>query len=147
MISFALEEEETLLQDTVRRIAAERVRPQLRAIEEGLPAALRKTVAELGLGALGVPEADGGQGARLVTQLIADEELAWGDAGAALALVPEQSYLTMLDLLATGDERMREMATASLSATSRRTASDPNSAMYSLIRLLESRNRIIVDPR
>ena len=46
MISFALEEEETLLQDTVRRIAAERVRPQLRAIEEGLPAALRKTVAD-----------------------------------------------------------------------------------------------------
>ncbi len=107
MISFALEEEETLLQDTVRRIAAERVRPQLRAIEEGLPAALRKTVAELGLGALGVPEADGGQGARLVTQLIADEELAWGDAGAALALVPEQSYLTILGQLATGDERAR----------------------------------------
>lgn len=107
MISFALEEEETLLQDTVRRIAAERVRPQLRAIEAGIPAALHKTVAELGLAALGIPEADGGQGARLVTQLIADEELAWGDAGAALALVPAQSYLTMLDRLATGDERAR----------------------------------------
>ena len=107
MISFALEEEESLLQDTVRRIACDLIRPKLREIENGVPPGLGKTVAELGLPWLCASEADGGLGARLVTQLIALEELAWGDAGSSLALCPSENYVALLSSLGTQSERQR----------------------------------------
>jgi acyl-CoA dehydrogenase len=88
MISFALEEDQQLIQDTVRKFAAESIRPQMRELEKArlIPDALRKQFHELGLGLLDMPEAAGGQGAGLVTAALVHEELAFGDPGAAVAL-------------------------------------------------------------
>jgi acyl-CoA dehydrogenase len=88
MISFALEEEQQIVQDTVRKLAAEAIRPRMREFERerSVPEALRRQVHELGLGLVDLPEAAGGHGAGLVTAAIVHEELAFGDPAAALAL-------------------------------------------------------------
>src|SRR5690242_15487506 len=88
MISFALEEDQQLIQETVRKFAAESLRPKMREYEKagGVPDGLRQKFHELGLGLLDLPEAVGGQGASLTTAAIVHEELAWGDPGAAVAL-------------------------------------------------------------
>src|SRR5258706_14428327 len=85
MISFALEEDQQLIQDTVRKFAAEALRPKMRELEaaRAVPDALRRQFHELGLGLLDLPEAVGGQGATLVTAAIVHEGLAFGDPGAA----------------------------------------------------------------
>lgn len=103
MISFALDEEQQLIQETVRRFAAESIRPRLREHErDGVPAELRAQFHALGLGLLDAPEAVGGQGARLVTAMLAHEELAYGDAGSAVALwAPHAAAQAILTL---GDE-------------------------------------------
>src|SRR4051812_49645145 len=89
MISFALEEDQELLRDTVRKFAAEELRPEMRKWERAreVPDAMRRKVHELGLGLIDVPEALGGAGASFVTTVIAHEELSFGDPGAAVALL------------------------------------------------------------
>jgi alkylation response protein AidB-like acyl-CoA dehydrogenase len=88
MISFALEEDQQIIQETVRSFARDVVRPNYRAWERarGVPAEARRRFHELGLGLLDVPEALGGGGAGMVTAALVQEELAWGDPGAAVAL-------------------------------------------------------------
>jgi alkylation response protein AidB-like acyl-CoA dehydrogenase len=88
MISFALEEDQQIIQETVRSFARDVIRPHYRAWERthGVPAEARRRFYELGLGLLDVPEALGGGGAGLVTAALVQEELAWGDPGAAVAL-------------------------------------------------------------
>jgi acyl-CoA dehydrogenase len=108
MISFALEEDQQLIQDTVRKFAAESIRPKLREYEKAgdVPAALRKQFHELGLGLLDAPESVGGQGASLVTAVLVHEELAFGDAGAAVALwAPHSAAQAILCL---GDEAQQK---------------------------------------
>lgn len=88
MISFALTEDQKLVQETVRKFAAEAIRPKLREYERarGIPDALRRKFHELGLSLVDVPEACGGTGMDLLTAVLVHEELAFGDPGAALAL-------------------------------------------------------------
>lgn len=88
MISFALDEEQELVQRTARKFAAEVVRPRARAWERAgaVPDEALAQGAELALGLLDVPEAAGGAGQGPMTTAIVDEELAFGDPGAAVAL-------------------------------------------------------------
>jgi acyl-CoA dehydrogenase len=88
MISFALEEEQRLIQDTVRKLAAESIRPKMREMEHAgeVPENLLHTFHELGLRHVDVPEAAGGQGLGLLTAALVHEELSFGDPGAAVAL-------------------------------------------------------------
>src|SRR5262245_35737147 len=104
MISFALEEDQQIIQDTVRKFATEAIRPQMRELEaaRGLPESLRRRFHELGLGLLDLPEAVGGQGASLATAAIVHEELAFGDPGAAVALFAP--HLAASAILLLGDE-------------------------------------------
>jgi acyl-CoA dehydrogenase len=103
MISFALEEDQQLIQDTVRKFAAESLRPKMRDFEKAraVPESLRKAFHELGLGLIDMPEAAGGQGANLVTAALVHEELSYGDPGAAVALwaphLAAQAILTLGD--------------------------------------------------
>jgi len=108
MVSFALEEEQRLIQETVRKFAAEELRPHLRDLERAgtLPPALRQRFHELGLGLVDAPEALGGLGAGLVTAAIVHEELAFGDPGAAVALFAP--HLAGQALLALGDEAQQQ---------------------------------------
>src|SRR4051794_12563956 len=104
MISFALEEDQQLIQDTVRKFAAESLRPQMREFEKAreVPEGLRKEFHELGLGLIDMPESAGGQGANLVTAAMVHEELSYGDPGAAVALWAP--HLAAQAILSLGDE-------------------------------------------
>ncbi len=103
MISFALDEEQTILQTTVRKFAAEHVRPNLRAWERAraVPDEARRRFHDLGLALLDVPEAAGGAGAGLIASTVVHEELGFGDAGAAVALWAP--HLVPAALLSLGD--------------------------------------------
>jgi len=87
MISFSPSEDQKLIQDTVRDLAAAQLRPRIREAEAAgkLPDDVARSIHEMGLTTLSLPESCGGQGLALVTAVIAEEELAWGDAAAALA--------------------------------------------------------------
>ena len=108
MISFALEEDQQMIQETVRKFAAEALRPKLREHEKAgaLPGALRQKFHELGLGLLDAPEAAGGQGASLTTLALVQEELAFGDPGAAVALWAP--HLAAQAILCLGDEAQQQ---------------------------------------
>jgi alkylation response protein AidB-like acyl-CoA dehydrogenase len=88
MISFAPEEDERLLVDSARAFAQEHLRPHLRAHEEarGLPDGVRRAFHELGLVGMDLPAELGFAGVSLTTRALAEEELAAGDLGAAVAL-------------------------------------------------------------
>ena len=106
MISFGLEEDQQLIQETVRKFAADELRPRMRDLEKsGIPDELRKRFFELGLGLIDVPEAYGGQGATLSTTAIVHEELSFGDPGAAVAL--GAPHLAAQAILLLGDEAQK----------------------------------------
>jgi acyl-CoA dehydrogenase len=97
MISFGLEEEQQIVQATVRKFAAEELRPQMRAFEKsGVPEALRRKFDETGLGLDDVA---------LPTAVLVHEELAFGDPGAAVAL--SAPYEGNRALLALADDAQR----------------------------------------
>src|SRR5947208_191861 len=108
MISFGLDEEQQLLQETVRKFAAEALRPKMREYERdgALPDSLRRRFHELGLGLVDVPEAAGGQGASLTTALLVHEELAFGDPGAAVTLCAP--HFAAQAVFALGDEAQQQ---------------------------------------
>jgi alkylation response protein AidB-like acyl-CoA dehydrogenase len=117
MISFALDEDQQLIQETVRKFAADSLRANLREYEQnGVPERLRKQFHELGLGLLDMPEAAGGQGASLVTAAIVHEELAYGDPGAAVALWAP--HLAAQAILLLGDEAQQKRFLARFAETS-----------------------------
>ncbi len=97
MISFGLEEEQQIIQETVRKFAAEELRPKMRAFEKsGLPDGLRRRFDEMGLGLDDVA---------LATAVLVHEELAYGDPGAAVAL--SAPYDGNRALLSLADEGQR----------------------------------------
>jgi len=97
MISFGLEEDQQIIQETVRKFAAEELRPKMRAFEKsGVPDGLRKKFDETGLGLDDVA---------LATAVLVHEELAFGDPGAAVALSAPYDGNRML--VALGDDAQR----------------------------------------
>ena len=90
MIDFSPTEEQQLIVETVRQFARNEVRPIAHACDEScqIPEALLSGAHELGLVANAFPEAHGGGGERsAVTGVLIAEELAWGDAAIALAIL------------------------------------------------------------
>jgi alkylation response protein AidB-like acyl-CoA dehydrogenase len=106
-ISFQLSEEQQLFQETARKLAADRLWPRIRDTEarRGIAPELAREIAELGLTTLGIPEAAGGQGLGLFAQGLVDEQLAWGDAGAALAAPGPGALLPFLLELGSPDQQ------------------------------------------
>lgn len=88
MIDFELSDEERLIRETAARFAAERLQPGLRAHERtrGVPDAIIQEFATLGLAAVDLPTAHGGQGLGAFVRALVLEELAAVDPGAALAV-------------------------------------------------------------
>jgi acyl-CoA dehydrogenase len=116
MISFGLEEDQQIIQDTVRKFAAEELRPNLRELEKSsVPEALRKKFHELGLGLIDLPEAVGGHGASLATACLVHEELSFGDPGAAVALWAP--HLAAQAVFALGDEAQQRRFLARFAAS------------------------------
>src|SRR5260221_11044422 len=88
MISFAPEEDERLLVDSARSFAQQQLRPRLRKFEEagGVSDEVRRGFHELGLGGMDLPAELGFAGVSLTTRALAEEELAAGGRGPAVAV-------------------------------------------------------------
>ncbi|HVP30237.1 MAG TPA: acyl-CoA dehydrogenase family protein [Myxococcota bacterium] len=111
MFDFALPPELALLQESVRAFAMERLRPRER-VHEAARAVAPEVAAlhrELGVGVLELPEALGGAGLGALARAVVSEELAAGDAGAAVALDPLGPALYALSELG-GEEALRRHA-------------------------------------
>ncbi len=114
MISFGLEEDQQIIQATVRKFAAEELRPKMRAFEKsGIPDALRRKFDETGLGLDDVS---------LETAVLVHEELAFGDPGAAVALSAPYDGNRALLALADDAQRARFAGKATAVAYSERKA-------------------------
>jgi alkylation response protein AidB-like acyl-CoA dehydrogenase len=90
MFDFELGEDLGLIVETARSFARDELFPKLREHEgaRAVQPAIRKTFAEIGLAGLELPESLGGAGLGALARALVNEELAAGDAGAALALDP-----------------------------------------------------------
>ena len=84
MIAFEPTEDQKLMQDSVAAFARG-LRGRIREIERGraVPEDLRRTAHDLGLGLVAIPEALGGSGLGLMTAVLLEEEVAFGDPAAA----------------------------------------------------------------
>jgi len=111
MIDFSPSEEQQLIVDAVRQFAMKELRPVGRECDESgeIPRAVLDQAHELGLVANGFPETHGGGGERsAVTGALIAEELAWGDASLALAILsPALTGLPVADFA--GDEIQAEV--------------------------------------
>ena len=114
-----LSEEESMFQGSVRRFAAERLAPHVRAMDEA--GVFRKELLgemfELGLMAIDVPEEYGGQGGTFFQAILAIEELAKVDPSASV-IVDVQNTLFNNAILrwGTDEQRQRWLPRASKSA-------------------------------
>ena len=92
------DDELALVVETARKLAEDELAPQLRDAEAAreVGAALRATWDEVGFAALELPEPLDGAGLGCLARVHVNEELAAGDAGAALALDPYGPALTAL---------------------------------------------------
>lgn len=88
MISFQPTEDQKLMVESVAQFARTALRPRLRELEKAraLPESVQKTAHELGLPFVALPEHASGAGLGLTTAVLLEEEIAWGDPGAAFAL-------------------------------------------------------------
>jgi acyl-CoA dehydrogenase len=108
-ISFELAEELGDVVDMVKKLAREEIRPHLRDFERegGLPEALLQQVHALGLSTLALPQEVGGPGLDLRAAAVLQEELAWGDAGAACALAGPGAAALAVAALGDAEQRKR----------------------------------------
>jgi alkylation response protein AidB-like acyl-CoA dehydrogenase len=100
MISFGPTEEQELVREAMREFAAEALRPATREMDEAdaIPDEMLDTIAQLGLVSTSIPEAFGGGGeARSpITSALVLEELAHGDAAAAVAAMAPAAFANAL---------------------------------------------------
>jgi len=85
MIAFTPSEDQKMMQDSVAQFARTTLRPRLRQFEaaRAVPDDVRKTAHEMGLGLVALPAEIGGAGLGLLTAVLLEEEVAWGDPAAA----------------------------------------------------------------
>jgi alkylation response protein AidB-like acyl-CoA dehydrogenase len=88
MISFDPTEDQQLIINTVSDFAKTTLSPRAREFEKlrAVPEEVRKAAQEMGLSGAQVPEALGGQGLGLVTAVLINEELAYGNPAAPYGL-------------------------------------------------------------
>jgi alkylation response protein AidB-like acyl-CoA dehydrogenase len=111
MLDFELPSELALLQETARAFANERLRPRERAAEtaRAVDDVVARLHREIGLAAVELPESLGGAGLGALAAALVREELAAGDAGAALALDPLGGALYALRELG-GEDALQRFA-------------------------------------
>jgi alkylation response protein AidB-like acyl-CoA dehydrogenase len=111
MFDFELGDDLELIVETTRSFAQDELFPKLREHEgaRAVEPAIRKTFEEIGLVGLELPESLGGAGLGAQARALVNEELAAGDAGAALALDPLGPALYPL-LEIGGEDALQEFA-------------------------------------
>lgn len=109
MLDFTLDEEQEMLERTIRRYSEERVRTVFRESEEegNVSDEVVRAGWEIGLLPTGLPEAYGGFGEySVVTGAIATEAFAWGDLATALHVLAPN--LVAIPILLAGDDAQKE---------------------------------------
>jgi alkylation response protein AidB-like acyl-CoA dehydrogenase len=111
MFDFEFGQDLELIIETARSFATEALFPKLREHEtkRAVAASVRSSYAEMGLAGLELPESLGGAGLGALARVLVNEEIAAGDAGAALALDPLGPALYPL-LESGGEEALRNFA-------------------------------------
>ena len=101
MISFEPTEEQRLIQETVAEFAKTTLAPRAREFERAGAVAddVCKTAQEMGLALAAVPEQHGGQGLGLLSAVLINEALAYGDAAAPFGLPGFGSFLVVAEQL------------------------------------------------
>ncbi len=117
MFDFDLGDDLELIAETARSFARDELFPKQREHERAraVSPAVRALFAEIGLAGLELPEALGGAGLGALARVLVNEELAAGDAGAALALDPLASAVYPLLELG-GEAALEEFAVPLLRA-------------------------------
>jgi acyl-CoA dehydrogenase len=94
MIAFDPSDDQKLLRDSVAQFAARTIRPRMREFERArsIPDDVRRSAHAMGLTLAGFPEEVGGGGLDVVSQVLVEEELAYGDPAAAFAIGGPGSY-------------------------------------------------------
>ena len=112
MIDFSLPEDLQMVQETVRKFAAEVLRPKSREWEKkrAVPDDVRRRFHELGVALLDVSEAVGGMGMGILAAAVVHEELAFGDPGAAVALWSPHLAAAAIVELGTPEQQKRLLA-------------------------------------
>lgn len=109
MLDFRLDEEQKMLTEAIARYAKERMRKVFRDAEEDgrIPPEVVQAGWELGILPTSLPEAYGGFGEySVLTNILASEELAWGDLAIALnVMVPN---LVAIPVMLAGTEAQKE---------------------------------------
>ncbi len=112
MISFDPTEDQKLMQQAARQFAKTTLRPRLREFERdrAIPEDVRRTAHELGLGTVWLPEAVGGPGLGLLTAVLLEEEVAFGDPAAAFGFGGPGAFGMALLELGTDAQGARHLA-------------------------------------
>jgi hypothetical protein len=107
-VNLELTETQTLIRDTARKFARERVAPQARALdrEERFPTALYKEMGELGLLGVNIPAKYGGAEAGTVSYALAMMEMAAADASTSVTMAVTNMCAELIN--AYGTEAQRE---------------------------------------
>ncbi|HEY3818513.1 MAG TPA: acyl-CoA dehydrogenase family protein [Polyangiaceae bacterium] len=94
MISFEPTDDQKMVRDSVAQFAERTLRPRIREFERAraLPDDVQQAAHAMGLPLAAFPEAVGGAGLGVVTQVLIEEELAHGDPAAAFALSGPGAY-------------------------------------------------------
>ena len=114
MIDIRLDEDQTLIQETVRSFALEQVRPAAREAEESgsIPHGLVAQAWELGLVQASIPEEYGGQGrSTAVTGTVIAESMAEGDLAFALHALSPRLVIDPVLHLGNQEQKMRILRT------------------------------------
>lgn len=108
MIDFSPTEEEQAILDQVRKFAQTELRPKLRECEKNacLPEEILRKYHEMGLSTLEIPQEYGGMGLSMVTSVLVQEELSYGDVGITMSL-PGPGYAGYA-VLAFGNEEQKK---------------------------------------
>lgn len=106
-----LDQDQQMIVDSLRRLAADSLRPAATEADEAsaIPAELFEAAAELGLALYAIPEQFGGVAEQQspVTSVLIAEQLAWGDMGLATALLAPFSFAQAITLWGTGEQQSR----------------------------------------
>ncbi len=106
-MNLELTETQTLIRDTARKFARDRVAPQGRALdkEERFPSELFKELAELGLMGVNLPAKYGGAEAGVVSYALAMMEMAAADASVSVAMAVTNMCAELINAAGTDAQR------------------------------------------
>ncbi len=106
-MNLELTETQTLIRDTARKFARERVAPQARTLdrEERFPTELFKELAELGLMGVNLPAKYGGAEAGVVSYALAMMEMAAADASVSVAMAVTNMCAELINAAGTDAQR------------------------------------------